>query len=394
MASSFHISPDQLLWRSFLRIQRLMRRRREESSIPREKIYSILLVELTRLGDVIEMIPAIRVFVRSYPLAIVHILIDTAYAPLMEAMNLGVIVHGVAQSTTIYGFVGAVREARRVHPDLAVSMSPVKRNALVSALCGAHAFIGYLSYVKPHGQYFRPVPVTALGDRLTSDAFFGREHIAQRSLRICEALGLNIRRGEEGLRFPDSSFRPVEQTLLQAKPTPHKRYVVVHPFSGWSYRTWPMERYRILADHLHSKLGYDVIFICAEEESSLLDSVRRSFEGNHAIRFFVSSHLTETLGLLQKADLFVGNDSGPLHLATLLGVPSVGLFGPAPPEYTAPVDNRNIYLFHKVECCPCEQVRCVRPHEPCIGLITPDEVVSAATRLLTQPACGEALKNA
>lgn len=88
--------------------------------------------------------------------------------------------------------------------------------------------------------------------------------------------------------------------------------------------------------------------------------------------------------MIQRADLFIGNDSGPLHLAALLGVPVVGLFGPATPEHTAPYAARGVFVYRKVPCSPCSQTLCTMPANSCMNRITVEEVYDAASGLLAQ----------
>jgi ADP-heptose:LPS heptosyltransferase len=92
--------------------------------------------------------------------------------------------------------------------------------------------------------------------------------------------------------------------------------------------------------------------------------------------------LDELAKIIAGAKLFIGSDSGPLHLAAAVGTPSVGLFGPASPEITGPLVTMNSYLYKKVECSPCNQKDCVRKWNPCISLISVDEVFEAVNRFL------------
>jgi ADP-heptose:LPS heptosyltransferase len=80
--------------------------------------------------------------------------------------------------------------------------------------------------------------------------------------------------------------------------------------------------------------------------------------------------------LLQRALMFVGTDSGPYQLASTLGVPTVGLLGPAPPGITGSTKHGDRILYHKLDCSPCQQHDCVRPDNSCLHLISADEAVS------------------
>ena len=77
--------------------------------------------------------------------------------------------------------------------------------------------------------------------------------------------------------------------------------------------------------------------------------------------------------LCEKADIYIGNDSGPLHIATVMGAPSIGLYGPGDPIFHPRLPNSR-FLHHILECNPCDQVHCKYKEYPCIERITIDEV--------------------
>jgi ADP-heptose:LPS heptosyltransferase len=88
--------------------------------------------------------------------------------------------------------------------------------------------------------------------------------------------------------------------------------------------------------------------------------------------------------LLQRMSLFIGNDSGPAHLAEAVGTPSVTLFGPTDPRRWAPLDQRAHPIVREpVGCSPCAYSDCPIDHR-CLRRITPDEVIARASGLLLQ----------
>jgi heptosyltransferase-1 len=170
---------------------------------------------------------------------------------------------------------------------------------------------------------------------------------------------------------------------------PHRRYIVIHPFAAWSFRQWSPSHFIHLAHSILRGMDCDIVFVCSDEEEQSLEVLRREFRNETRVYFFASPSLSESAALIQGASAFIGNDSGPLHLAAVLGVPVIGLFGPAHPQLTGPTTSSGTYLYHRVECSPCSQIRCVRPEAPCIDLISPDEVLVALRRLWARLATKE-----
>jgi ADP-heptose:LPS heptosyltransferase len=372
-----------ILWKIFVSLLCLVKRIGSAGKSSPQQVASVLIVELTRLGDVIVMIPALRLLRDFFPHADVYVFVEKAYAPLLEALNLRITVYGIDRSATVWGLLRGIGLARSLRSTVAISMSPTKRNALLCVFAGAKNSVGYLAFADPYSQYTYPVPVTSLGRRAPSGMTFGREHISERALRICQAVGMPTLKMPEGESVEHSFFLARRRSLADGV-IPSNKYVVLHPFSGWTYRNWDLERFHRLAEFVVNELSHDVVFVCAEAEAVLLKDSQKRFSNNPAVHFFSSASVLDTAVVLEYSSLFIGNDSGPLHLAALVGVPSVGLFGPAPPELTAPQSHENVYLYKHVECSPCDQRLCVRPHDSCMRLITSDEVESEVSRLISR----------
>jgi ADP-heptose:LPS heptosyltransferase len=164
---------------------------------------------------------------------------------------------------------------------------------------------------------------------------------------------------------------------------PQRPQIAVHPFSRWKYRSWPIDEFKRLIGMLRSELECDIVVICHESENDDLLPLRNAFDRDPRVRFFPSTDLLETAAVLQDVELFIGNDSGPIHLAALLNLPVVGLYGPAPPALAAPPAASGTFLYHPVPCSPCSQTECVMPERHCMRLITAEEVLAAVLGELT-----------
>ena len=93
------------------------------------------------------------------------------------------------------------------------------------------------------------------------------------------------------------------------------------------------------------------------------------------VHLLVDEPLMHFAALAARSQLFVGTDSGPMHIAAAVGARVVGLFGPGSPELFAPVGPRATYIHHKLHCNPCDQVHCVYPENTCMQRITVEEVL-------------------
>jgi len=181
--------------------------------------------------------------------------------------------------------------------------------------------------------------------------------------------------------FDAGRLRDVQRGLRAAGAAPEGPYVVLHPFAGWSERAWPLGHFLELARRITGEGGVEAVFLASEQESPLLGPLRTAVAPEERCRVSVSPDALASAALIAGADAFVGNDSGPLHLAAWFDRPRLGLFGPAPPALTAPGGESDAMLRVPVECSPCDQRACTRPGGSCMGLLGVEEVHEAFRRL-------------
>lgn len=342
---------------------------------------SIVVVELTRLGDVLCTLPALSRLRGAHPQAQITCVVQESYAELVQALNLELRTIGLARTDTIAGFFRGVREVRRVNADLACSMSPAKRNAILTLGSKARLKAGYLRYLNARIQYLHNSPIHVIGGKPAAKLSYGREHISLRALKVCDAVGI-----QDGGNLPSPAIRreKLDEASLRIAPflqAVRGSYVVLHPFAGWEYKQWPSQNFVDLAFRIIKDLRESVVVVCEERERFLWEAALTEPLCAENLHLFCSGSLLETAALMQGASVMVGNDSGPLHLAALLGVPHVGLFGPSTPELTAPRASRGVFLYHPAPCSPCAQTTCIQPAKPCMQVLSIEEVLDAIRSL-------------
>jgi len=370
-----------LLLRVLITILRYAARMRTVRAYHPRNVKSVLVVELARLGDVVSIIPSLRLLVGYFPYAKISIIVDAKYATLLRAIDLDVDVYGVSCSVSLLGFLQGIMVARRLRADLACSMSHPRRNVATVLSSGAPLKVGYLTYVDSYTPYLRVTQIESFGFELKKHVTYGKESIEERSLKVCESLGVE-RDGGTRVVLKNEVYESARSRLCQQGSLPSNPYTAVHPFSGWEFRTWDLGNFTEFVEEFVKTNEGDVIFLCAEDEFHKLKKAREKFNGSNRVSFFSSNDLVDTAVVLRDASLFVGNDSGPLHLAAALGTKVVGLFGPVSPSVLAPTDN-GTYLYHKVECSPCDQRTCIRPENNCMNLIGVQETLTSVERILT-----------
>jgi heptosyltransferase-1 len=157
-----------------------------------------------------------------------------------------------------------------------------------------------------------------------------------------------------------------------------KQFALMNPGAGWGAKQWPADRYGAVARALAER-GIGTLVNFGPGEGILARAVEATSDGSAQ---GVSCSLSQLIALTRRACLFVGGDTGPLHLAAALGLPVVALFGPTNPARNGPFTERSIVLRS-----PESVTSHARHKEPEQGLlqINADQVIAAANKLLGTP---------
>lgn len=158
------------------------------------------------------------------------------------------------------------------------------------------------------------------------------------------------------------------------------RFAVIHMGARRELRRWPAQQFVALANYLQQEKKLALVFAGDQSDLALIEQVQQAL----SFATYTTAqqlNLMEFAAVLQQASLFVGNESGPLHIAAAMQVPVVGLFGPGEPTTFYPYGAKSRYVHHVLECNPCDQIHCVHPDAPCIQRITLAEVVEKIAEL-------------
>ena len=150
--------------------------------------------------------------------------------------------------------------------------------------------------------------------------------------------------------------------------------IAIHPGSPIAIKRWKPENFAELADWLINNKRAQILFIGVNEEIQIIQKIQELMTGeSHNIGGLTT--LPQLASVLQQSKLFIGNDSGPMHLAAAVGVQTIGLFGPGNPNRFGPVGDKCHYIWKKQDCPPCSGDVCQLGSEGCMGKITVQDVI-------------------
>lgn len=181
--------------------------------------------------------------------------------------------------------------------------------------------------------------------------------------------------------------------LQQEGVSPAERLVAIHPFSAVVERGWPLENFVELSASLIRR-GYRPLILGGTGDRERFDRAGHPFS-EHAVDLVGKSTLRVTAAILRRAELFVGNDSGLMHLAAAAGTPLVAIFGPQSPLKFGPWSDKARVLYKQFPCSPCRQkffTECLpsgRMRPACVEAVTVAEVLELSLDLLSGTRRGE-----
>lgn len=179
----------------------------------------------------------------------------------------------------------------------------------------------------------------------------------------------------------------VDQILTEAGLKTGRPLIALHPFSAVVERGWPLQNFAELAERL-SVCGYLSVILGGNKDVEAFRNAAHLFP-KQSISLVGKLSILQTASLLKKASLFIGNDSGIMHLAAAAGTPLVTIFGPQSPTKFGPWSNKAEVMYKKFPCSPCRQkffTECTpfasgRP--ACVETITVDEVLESSKNRLS-----------
>ena len=337
----------------------------------------ILIVQPSRIGDILFSLPTVAAIRKHYPHAWIGWLGDERCAPILEDcpdINERIIVD--RRNLSLGSLRSLKRYLREKSIDVSIDLHGLFKSALMVHLAGAR---------------FRIASSSTNGMREFS-WLFSKEikpraegtHCVERHLAVAQALGCKASQPHYPIAIAEATRAKVGELLASRGITPRTPFVLMHPGGGWISRRWRPGRFAELSDLLHAK-GIRTILIGGKEggagEKGLNEEIL-SLAHSPMIDFTGLLTIKELAALIEKSNLFIANEAGPLHLAVSLNAKAIGLLGPTDPQRTGPFGGRAVVVRHDV-CSrqPCRNRTCKNPL--CIDSITVEEVFNEAMKVLS-----------
>lgn len=343
----------------------------------------LLFVRLRSLGDTILSTPLYSALKSWRPDLRISVLVERPYEELLlnnpDLRSVISIPRG--QSGDVWSWWARLKTLHRIRSerfDCCINLHGGSTSALLTGLGGSRYKVGL--------QTFRYNFCYNVGLQSPFHAGKGlKQHTVEYQVEWLYALGMPPREIPPLRLTPDPALEAtVTHKLAEAGIDLLLPYTVIQPTSTFSTKEWTPEGFAAVSDFLKLKLGCQPLLVGGPKEDSKLHRVSELCSSCPAILSKLS--LSELVGVIGKAQLFIGNDSGPAHLAAALQIPLVVLFGSSDSQVWYPWRAKHVIVQNPFQCNPCPGYRCLVYDEPkCILSITASQVESAITKLLEAP---------
>jgi lipopolysaccharide heptosyltransferase I len=336
----------------------------------------VLIVRLGAMGDIVHAVPVAVALRRAYPDATIDWLVSAKHREVLDLVT--VLDHrivvadrkGAGDGLSWPSAIGALRRAKY---DVALDLQGLMKSAAAARFSGAQRVIGFSrTYARePLASWFY-TEVHDPGDSGIRSAGAVR-HVVRVNLGILATLGLVPGEPEFTLRVRRSAA--VEQVIADAGG----RYALLNTGAAWPNKRWPPARLAALARELLARHALKSIVLWGPGERQLADDVVGGADGA-AIRA-PQTTVEDIAALAQAAAVMVSGDTGPTHIASAVGTPLVGIYGPTRPERNGPL-GRDDESVSRAGVCQCHHLRQCKLPRMCLLDIDVSEVLAAVERRL------------
>lgn len=321
------------------------------------------------VGDAVLAIPALKAVRSHFPDAEITLLVRPWVAGLFTSAPFVDKVWTEARPSKLADWTRVTRDIRAAEFDLALLLPNSFESALMMFLARVPRRIGYATEGRAWMLTNSIEPPT------------GPRHQVHYYLDLVKTVQAGAERPSIEIEST-AEERAAARTLLREEGIPNsEHFLALNPGAAYgSAKRWHEDRFAEAADILAQEMSLNIAIIGSGAERPIAEQIRGLMKSRTAVLSGKTS-LETLIGVLAESSLMITNDSGPMHIAAALGVPTVAVFGSTDERVTAPFGPRTRVVKNPVECSPCLLRECPIDHR-CMNGVTVEDVCRAARELV------------
>jgi len=334
----------------------------------------ILIVNVNWVGDVLFSTPFIRAVREANPDAHIACLLHPRCREMIEAnprLDEVIIYDEEGVHRSLFGKWALIKELRKKKFDTVFLLHRSFTKALITYMAGIRERIGYPA--KKRG-----IILTRVIEEPAEEM-----HKVEYFLNIARSCGMGVKNVTYEFFVRDADRKFIGELLRNNGISDKDIVVVVCPAGNWPPKRWPVENFARLCDELAEKSGARIVLSAAEKDLKLVEDIKSVMAARPVIAAGKTS-LKQLGALLERANLVVANDTGPMHIASAVGTKTIALFGPTSPRLTGPYGKGPFRIVSGNESCevPCYDITCA--DNVCMSAIKVEDVLKESLELLAE----------
>jgi lipopolysaccharide heptosyltransferase I len=350
-----------------------------------KKPKKILIVRLSAIGDVVHVLPALRSLRSNFPDSKITWLVEDKASDILNdhpdidevitfprrkwqrnILKISKITNTVSEIFSFY------KKLRKDRYDVVIDFQGNLKSGVMTIVTGSKNRIGFeKGYCKEFNYLFTTHRISPPHKRM---------HKIDKDLALLRGLDIETSFHRPELPVSKADEKYISK-FLRTNINDSLPIIVVQPCTSrfGSYKQWPVSNYALLADKILESYEANVIFSWGPGEIKVVKKIVRNMK-HKALVACKTKSIKQLIELIRRADLFIGGDTGPLHIASILDIPTVGIYGPKDPVIYGPYNSKAVVVRKELWCSPCKKRTC--PDPECMTSILPEDVFHAVNKLM------------
>lgn len=340
----------------------------------------ILIIKLGSIGDVVHTLPAVATLKQSFPQAKIDWLVEKKSSVVLKCYPyLDQVIeidtqkwrHSLWHWKSYQEIWNCLTKLRSRKYDVAFDFQGLWKSSVFGFLTGAQNLVGF-------SKHYLKEPACRI--------FYTKKVLPKKNLFHVIEINQELVRSQGATSILPTSieFKVLEKEHAYVNELLERHqledFIIVNPGGGWITKKWPAINYGLLHNKIKDLIGIPTVFTWGPGEENLIQEVKSASIGAPPLCF--PTTIPQFIALVQRSRLFIGGDTGPLHLAAACKTPIVGIYGPTNPLRNGPFHPSDITVFQSVPCGPCYKKTCEKYQSKCMTLVSVDEVFDAVVKRL------------
>ncbi|MBI5183569.1 MAG: glycosyltransferase family 9 protein [Nitrospinae bacterium] len=334
----------------------------------------ILIVKLGSIGDVVHGLPLLKTLRKNYPSAYIVWVVESKAREILQGnKDLDEIIvintrelRKRVNLSTINEMIGKIKVLRSKGFDLAIDIQGLIKSGVIAYLSRAIVRIGFNrgDAREPLNRLFMTIEPPLIGKDI---------HVIDKNLSLLRFLGLNSFSKEFTIQTSPADEWYIDDLFKEKGIDLSNGLIVINTGVGFKTKGWPAKNYAELSRRIMDELNKKVILIWGPGEEGLVREISDMMHHKPIIPPLTT--IKQATALIRRCEMFIGGDTGPLHIASALKIPTVAIFGPTDPIRNGPYGDNHTVIHKDLVCSGCYKRRCQTME--CMKGITAEEVYRA-----------------